>query len=69
MVKGTVIWFNVNRGYGFLAPDEGHEAVFVHYSAIVRAQGGYRPLQPGQRVMYEVATGPKGPQAANLRPL
>ena len=60
MAQGTVKWFNNEKGYGFIAVDGGQD-VFVHYSAI---QGdGYKSLDEGQRVEFEVAQGPKGPQA------
>ena len=60
MAQGTVKWFNNEKGYGFIAVDGGQD-VFVHYSAI---QGdGYKSLDEGQRVDFEVAQGPKGPQA------
>jgi CspA family cold shock protein len=60
VAQGTVKWFNNEKGYGFIAVDGGQD-VFVHYSAI---QGdGYKSLDEGQRVEFEVAQGPKGPQA------
>jgi cold shock protein len=63
MARGTVKWFNAEKGYGFISQDEG-EDVFVHYSAI---QGdGFRTLEGGQRVEFEVTEGRKGPQAANV---
>jgi CspA family cold shock protein len=62
-IQGTVKWFNGGKGYGFIAR-EGGEDVFVHYSAI---QGnGYRNLEEGQRVEFEVVQGPKGLQAASV---
>ena len=60
MAQGTVKWFNNEKGYGFIAVDGGQD-VFVHYSAI--QSDGYRSLEEGQRVEFEVAQGPKGPQA------
>ena len=63
MAVGTVKWFNADKGYGF-APESG-EDVFVHYSAI--QMNGYRVLEEGQQVEFEVAQGPKGLQAANVR--
>lgn len=57
-------WFNADKGYGFIAPESG-EDVFVHYSAI--QMNGYRVLEEGQQVEFEVAQGPKGLQAANVR--
>ena len=64
MATGVVKWFNAEKGYGFLAQQDG-EDVFVHYSAI---QGsGYRSLDEGQIVEFDVAQGPKGLQASNVR--
>lgn len=63
MASGTVKWFNNTKGYGFIT-QEGGEDVFVHFSAI---QGdGYKSLDQGQSVNFEVIQGPKGPQAANV---
>jgi cold shock protein len=62
-LKGTVKWFNNAKGYGFIGRDEGPD-VFVHYSAI--ASEGYKSLQEGDRVEFEIAQGQKGPQAANV---
>ena len=67
MPMGTVKWFSAEKGYGFITPDEGGKDVFVHYSAI-QAEG-YRTLNEGQKVEYEVVQGPKGPQAANVKPV
>jgi cold shock protein len=64
MTVGTVKWFNAEKGYGFIAPESG-EDVFVHFSAIQSA--GYRSLDEGQVVEFDVTSGPKGPQAANVR--
>ena len=64
MAQGTVKWFNNEKGYGFIAVDGGQD-VFVHYSAI--QTDGYRSLDEGQRVEFEVAQGPKGPQADAVR--
>ena len=65
--KGKVKWFNAVKGYGFITPDVGGTDVFAHFSAI---QGrGYRSLNEGQEVEFEVKDGPKGPQAAEIRPL
>ena len=66
MAQGTVKWFNNEKGYGFIAVDGGQD-VFVHYSAI--QADGYRSLDGGQRVEFEVAQGPKGPQADAVRPV
>src|SRR5215213_6792975 len=66
MTVGTVKWFNADKGYGFIAPESG-EDVFVHFSAIQST--GYRSLAEGQAVEFDVTSGPKGPQAANVRPL
>lgn len=63
MAKGKVKWFNNQKGYGFISPEEGKD-VFVHYSAI---QGdGYKSLAEGQDVEFEIADGPKGQQAVNV---
>ena len=64
---GTVKWFNAEKGFGFIEQDGGGPDVFAHYSAI--AAQGYRELKEGQAVSYEVTRGPKGPQAADIRPL
>jgi CspA family cold shock protein len=66
MTVGTVKWFNADKGYGFITPESG-EDVFVHFSAIQSA--GYRSLTEGQSVEFDVTQGPKGAQAANVRPL
>lgn len=63
-MKGTVKWFNASKGYGFITPESG-EDVFVHFSAI-QAEG-YKTLEEGQSVEFEVVKGPKGLQAANVR--
>jgi CspA family cold shock protein len=64
MTRGTVKWFNADKGYGFIAVDSGAD-VFVHFSAIEAA--GYRSLEEGQTVEFEVTEGQKGPQAAKVR--
>jgi len=61
---GTVKWFNAEKGFGFIAPDDGSADVFAHFSAI--AGGGYRSLDEGQKVEFEVEQGQKGPQAKNI---
>ena len=63
MVQGTVKWFNGQKGYGFITKDDGQD-VFVHYSSI--AGQGFRSLEEGQRVEFEITQGPKGLQAANV---
>ena len=64
-VSGTVKWFNAEKGYGFIAPEDNSADVFVHFSAI---QGnGFKTLAEGQRVTFDVTTGPKGQQASNIR--
>lgn len=65
MATGTVKWFSPEKGYGFITPEDGSKDVFVHYSAITGE--GYRNLQEGQKVEFEVTQGQKGPQAANVR--
>ncbi|MFI9045652.1 cold-shock protein [Streptomyces sp. NPDC053427] len=67
MASGTVKWFNSEKGFGFIAQDGGGADVFAHYSNI-DAQG-FRELQEGQKVTFEVAQGSKGPQAERIRPL
>ena len=67
MAQGTVKWFNAEKGYGFIAVDGGGADVFVHYSAI--ATSGYRSLEEGQKVEFDVTQGQKGPQAENVQPL
>jgi CspA family cold shock protein len=63
--KGTVKWFNDAKGYGFISRDSGEGDVFVHFSAI--QSGGFRSLQEGQAVEFEVVQGPKGLQAENVQ--
>ncbi|RMI13401.1 cold-shock protein [Cellulomonas triticagri] len=67
MATGTVKWFNAEKGFGFVAPDDGGPDVFAHYSAI--QSSGYRSLEEGQKVQFEVTQGPKGPQASEITPL
>ncbi|OGW84754.1 MAG: cold-shock protein [Omnitrophica bacterium RIFCSPHIGHO2_02_FULL_46_11] len=64
MTIGTVKWFNNEKGFGFIAPENGGNDVFVHHTAI---QGsGYKSLSEGERVSFEVTRGPKGDQASNV---
>jgi CspA family cold shock protein len=65
MATGTVKWFNDAKGFGFVTPDGGGADLFVHFSAI-QAQG-FKTLQENQRVSFDATTGPKGPQASNIR--
>ncbi|NKX92558.1 cold-shock protein [Sanguibacter hominis ATCC BAA-789] len=67
MTVGTVKWFNAEKGFGFIAPEDGSADVFAHYSAI--QSSGYRSLDENQKVEFDVTQGPKGPQAENIRPL
>lgn len=66
MATGTVKWFNADKGYGFISQTDGGD-VFVHHSVI--QMNGYRTLQEGQKVEFDVQEGPKGLQAANVRAL
>ncbi|GAA3890085.1 cold-shock protein [Saccharothrix violaceirubra] len=65
MAIGTVKWFNAEKGYGFIAQENGGPDVFVHYSEIDGA--GYRSLEENQRVEFEIGQGTKGPQAQGVR--
>jgi cold shock protein len=65
MTTGTVKWFNDEKGYGFITPDEGGQDLFVHHSAIQRS--GFRSLPEGAKVGYDTEQGPKGPAAANVQ--
>ncbi|UIP60049.1 cold-shock protein [Agromyces marinus] len=65
MATGTVKWFNSEKGFGFIAPDDGSADVFAHFSAI--QGGGYRSLEENQKVEFETERGPKGLQAANIQ--
>lgn len=65
MANGTVKWFNDEKGYGFIAPDDGGADLFLHYSAI--NMGGFKSLKEGQQISFEVEQGPKGRQAANIQ--
>ena len=64
MPSGTVKWFNSDKGYGFITPDDGSKDLFVHHSNI--QAGGLKTLTEGQRVQYEAAQGKKGPEATNV---
>jgi CspA family cold shock protein len=65
--EGTVKWFNAEKGFGFIEPDDGGPDVFVHFSAIAD-DGGYRSLEEGQRVEFSASPGERGPQADSVRP-
>ena len=65
MAQGTVKWFNAEKGFGFIAQENGGDDVFVHYSAI--QSQGYKSLDETQKVEFDVTQGPTGPQAENVR--
>ena len=68
MSTGTVKWFNADKGFGFITPDDGGKDLFVHHSAI-QSGGGYASLNDGQKVEFEVGQGEKGPCANKVVPL
>jgi CspA family cold shock protein len=63
-LRGKVKWFNADKGFGFIQPEDGSKDVFVHYSAI--QSGGFRSLDEGDEVEFQVEQGPKGPQATKV---
>ncbi len=65
MATGTVKWFNDSKGFGFITPSDGSADLFAHFSAIQNS--GFKSLSEGQRVSFDVVSGPKGLQAANIR--
>jgi CspA family cold shock protein len=67
MALGTVKWFNSEKGYGFITPEDGSKDLFVHFSGI--EGDGYKSLNEGQKVEYEASQGQKGPQASKVRPV
>ena len=67
MATGTVKWFNDSKGFGFITPDEGGPDLFAHHTEI--QMSGYKSLKENQKVEFEARSGPKGPQAGNIRPV
>ncbi|MEO8487368.1 MAG: cold-shock protein [Betaproteobacteria bacterium] len=65
MATGTVKWFNDAKGFGFVTPEDGGKDLFAHFSAI--QETGFKTLKEGQKVTFDVVSGPKGPQASNIR--
>ena len=66
MAQGIVKWFNDAKGFGFITPDDGGEDLFAHFSAI--EMKGFKTLKEGQKVTFEVVSGPKGKKAAHIKP-
>jgi CspA family cold shock protein len=67
MAQGTVKWFNDQKGFGFITPDDGSPDVFAHFSEI--QSDGFKSLTEGQKVEFEITQGPKGPRATGIRPV
>jgi len=67
MATGIVKWFNDDKGFGFITPDDQGKDLFVHHNGI--AGGGFKSLKEGARVSYDAGTGPKGPNATNVQPV
>ena len=67
MATGTVKWFNNDKGYGFIEPDDQGKDLFVHHTAIVGS--GFKSLKDGDKVSFETEEGPKGPAATNVQPI
>ncbi len=67
MARGTVKWFNADKGFGFISPDDGGDDLFVHHSEV--KTGGYASLQEGQKVEFQVGQGRKGPCATSVMPV
>jgi len=69
LLEGTVKWFNGEKGFGFIQPNDGSKDVFVHFRQVNRTGYGRVSLDEGQKVTYELGEGPKGPQAENVTAL